>query len=128
MPKRRASEIARHFAEHPHEPEDRPGRPELRVREDAPTVTVDSLTAVEVAINQLGAEPNGVVLRGQDGEIKAVMLSPERYADLAGVMIKAERQFVAASGAGFQPQSEDLEELMVEQVDPAAGWHPGARS
>jgi hypothetical protein len=126
MPRRRASEIADHLADHPHEPERRPGRPELRVRANAPTVIVDSNTVTEAVIGQLKATTNGVVLRGQDGEARAVVLSPERYADLAGAMIKAEGKFVGSEGR-LRPQSEELESLMVEQVDPTTEWQPGRR-
>lgn len=107
---------------------DLPLRPELRIRDDAPSLAVDEATSAEAALHRLDDEPNGVVLRGEAGEAKAIVLTPERYAELAGYEVQSDggSHFVATE-RGIVPQPSVLRALMIEQVDPTAEWNLAAR-
>jgi len=102
---------------------DVPARPAVRIRDDAPSLAVDEATSAEAALHRLDDEPNGLVLRGEAGEAKAVVLSPERYAELAGYEVHSDNgsHFVATE-RGIVPEPSVLRALMIEQVDPTAEW------
>jgi hypothetical protein len=104
-----------------------PVRPEVRVRADTPTIEVANATPVGTVLDRLGQDGHGVVLRDSDSTPQAVVLTPERYAELAGCEIESEDLFQATLGDTIEPDTHALEELMIEQVDPAAEWKAGSR-
>jgi hypothetical protein len=102
-----------------------PARPEVHVRDDAPAIDITNETSIEGAVSELGSKTS-VVLRSE-GQAMAVLLSAERYAELAGCAIESEDRFKATLHGTIEPDPDALRELMIEQVDPAAEWKFGSR-
>src|SRR5829696_4996393 len=105
-------------------PREMPVRPELKIRDDAPSVFVTSTTSVEAVISRMNGDQ--LVLRADDGTPQAVVVSPCRYAALAASEIDAEQMLEAAEGK-IRPTPEALGRLMVEQVDETQQWPIGSR-
>lgn len=107
--------------------------PEVRFRDDAPSVEVDEETPAQEALERIGEGNEALVLRDTAGEPKGVVLTPERYIQL----IQAEIQNNLPHGntgsyweiPGSVPELREgvLESLMIEQVDPEAEWSAAAR-
>lgn len=123
----KATELAQYFQEHPLEPgEGQPMRPGLQVRSDTPSLKINDTLTVDGAIDHIGGEQPGIVLRDANGKAAAVLLSPERYAELAGCEVESECRFRAVEGR-IEPDPQVLTELMIEQVDPQNEWKYGSR-
>lgn len=108
-------------------------RPELRIRDDAPSIEIDDTTPARRILECLGVELQSVVVRNEDGEDEAVMLTPERYAELAACEMHQNRDAyweltIGPDRPGYvlTPKEIALEALMIEQVDPDVDWNPGA--
>lgn len=113
---------------------DFPLRPELRIRDDAPSIEVTEATLARDALDSLSGELDGVVMRDESGEAKAVVLTPERYAELAGYEVERAAGWMGAPPGHPQrdtnslvPRPEVVKALMIEQVDPKAKWDPVAQ-
>lgn len=118
----KGSDFERRIRERPLTREDVTVRPELRVRQDAPSVEVDDTTPVQSVLDHLDKGQQGVVLRGKDHDAAAVMLTPERYAELAGCEVVSEGRYTAGLDGTIRPSEAVLGELMIEQLDPNARW------
>lgn len=96
--------------------------PELRLRTDTPTIEVDETTPVIQALARLGEEETGAVaIRERNGEPQAVVLSVERYLQLAGKEINSAAKVGTLEGS-LVPTATAFERAHVEQVDPNASW------
>lgn len=96
--------------------------PELRLRSDAPEIEIDETTSVVQALARLGIEESGALaLREVGGEPQAVVLSVERYLQLASKEINSAAR--AGSSGRMVPVEAAFGRAHVEQVDPTAvGW------
>lgn len=101
-----------------------PARPELKIRDDAPSVVITPEASVEALFDSMRGEQ--VVIRDAGGTPKAVVLSPERYAELAGSEIHANELLEGTLKGKVQPTPEALGRLMVEQVDQTQEWPIGS--
>lgn len=103
-----------------------PVRPDIRVRPDAPSLKSNGTTQLAAVFDRLEHAGRGIVLRDSTDKAIAVVLPADRYAELASCEIESEDRFRAAEGR-IEPDPEALEELMIEQVDPAVEWKLGSR-
>lgn len=120
----KASEALRHLRESAatRAPEEKPRRPQMRLRRDMPAIEIDETTPVAEAVAELQAEHVGTLaLRAPDGEARAVVLSVERYLEFVNKELERNAPGVTTNGrimltdAGLKP-------LHVEQVDPTEPW------
>jgi hypothetical protein len=95
--------------------------PELRLRADTPAVEVDSATPVTEALSGLGAETDTLAIREQHGEPQAIVLSVERYLELAGKEIHSAPKIGTLDGR-IMPQEATFSRAHVEQVNPNENW------
>jgi len=130
-----ASELAKKISEMPRKPHPddlrRQTRPALRPAPDA-TVEVKPGTKVQDVLGQLAAERvRHVGLTDAEGDIKAIVLTPEEYLDLATARLAANDGFHIADGKFFYPkgtqaaaygQNNLAADYGIEQVDPNENW------
>jgi hypothetical protein len=100
-----------------------PKLPELRLRTDAPTVDIDATTRITDAVEQLREAQLGLLaLREPDGNSAAVMLSTERYLELAGKELASDSNKVGTLDGDLAPSESAFAASHVEQVDLNAAW------
>lgn len=111
--------------------DERPKRPAVRVRDDAPSIEVSATTPAVRVLDGLGVELGGAVVRDENGEAKAVVLTPERYAELATCEVyDSKNEWLAKARADrmepdMKPPDSMLRGLMIEPVDPSVEWRFG---
>jgi hypothetical protein len=99
--------------------------PELRLRSDAPTIEVDERTPVVEALSRLVGEQDGLLaLRTERNKPQAVVLSLDRYLQLAGQELNsaATPKAVRLLDGRLAPQEAAFTRSHVEQADPGAVW------
>lgn len=96
--------------------------PELRLRSDTPAIEIDGTTQVVGALTSLGAEPSGTLaLRESSGEPRALVISVERYLQLAGQEVR-NAQRVSTTDGRLVPEEAAFTRTHVEQVDSRDSW------
>jgi hypothetical protein len=103
------------------EEREQPKRPQLQLRRDAPSIEVGNATRITEALHELKTERIGTLaLREPDGRPQAVILSVERYLELATREVE---NAPAVVSKGLEWVSDDaLKTSHVEQVDPSEPW------
>ena len=105
----------------------------MRVRDDAPSIEVTAATPAAHVLDHLGAEVDSAVVRDESGAATAVVLTPERYAELATREVYDNRdEWLAKTRTDsmepiMKPPETMLRSLMIEPVDPGAEWKISAR-
>jgi hypothetical protein len=100
-----------------------PKVPELRLRADTPALEVTDATPVSDALEELRSQGLGTIaLRSPDAEPTAVVLSVERYLELAGKELLNGVDMVARDGI-MVPSESAFAISHVEQVNPNDTWH-----
>ncbi len=95
--------------------------PELRLRPEAPYIEIDEATSVVMTLSRLAAEESGALaIREPRGEPQAVVLSVERYLELAGKEINSTPK-VGVEGR-LVPNEAAFDRAHVEQVDSNESW------
>jgi hypothetical protein len=98
-------------------------RPELRMRADAPAVTVtDSTPAKEVLAGIEAEESGALVVQNSDGAPAAVVVSVDRYLGLVGTELARSSPWTATLDGTFAPKEKSFQAAHVEQVDPSQRW------
>lgn len=129
----RASELTAHLLAHPIERGEIPERPAVRVRDDTPSVEVTPATPAGEVLGRLDGETDGAVVKDEGGNPKAVVLTPERYAELAmREAYDSKNEWLAKTRTDrmepeMKPSETMLRALMIEPVDPNAEWKIDAR-
>jgi hypothetical protein len=124
----KASEVARRLRERTLSPEQLAERghaplPKLRLRSDAPSVEAEGVPILAEALQRLPSEESGaLVIRGTDGEPKGVILSPERYFELVGTLLRQNQHLQDIGPWGFIPTEESFAATLTEQVDLNEPW------
>jgi hypothetical protein len=101
--------------------------PELRLRTDTPAIEIDEATSVVQALTHLREEETDTVaIREPNGEPRAIILSVDRYLELAGEEINSAPK--TPRDGRLVPTNAAFERTHVDQVDPHARWahEPGA--
>jgi hypothetical protein len=100
-----------------------PKMPELRLRADVPTVDIDATIGITDAVEQLRESQLGLIaLREPDGNSTAVVISTERYLELAGKELASDSNKVGTLDGDLAPSESAFATSHVEQVDPNAMW------
>jgi hypothetical protein len=101
-----------------------PPVPELRLRADIPAVDIAEATAVSEALEELRSQAVGTIaLRERDAEPTAVVLSVERYLELAGKeLIRDEYNKISRADHVVVPTESAFSALHVEPVNPDDTW------
>jgi hypothetical protein len=98
-------------------------RPELRLRTDAPAVTVtDSTPAREVLAGIEAEESGALIVQSPDGAPAAVVVSIDRYLGLVGTELARSSPKIATLDGNIVPREEYFHAAHVEQVDPSQRW------
>jgi hypothetical protein len=96
--------------------------PELRLRADTPTIEIDETTPVVQALARLGMEATETLaLREPSGEPTAIVLSVERYLQLASQEI-ARARLVGGTDGRTAPEEDAFSRTHVEQINPNDTW------
>jgi hypothetical protein len=107
---------------------ERPARPAVRIRKDAPAIEVTATTPAVRVLDHLGDELDSTVVRDESGEAKAVVLTPERYAELATREVyDSKNEWLAKTRADrmepeMKPPDSMLRGLMIEPADLGVEW------
>lgn len=99
--------------------------PELRLRSDAPAIEVDDRTPVVEALSRLVGERDGLLaLRTESDAPRAVVLSVDRYLQLAGQELNSAStpKVTRPLDGRLAPQEAAFTRAQVEQADPNAIW------
>jgi hypothetical protein len=125
----KATEFVDYLLSHPLTPADiekiRGKRPELRLRADAPSVTVDDTMRAQEVTERLQADDTELIaLRDSEtGKVTAVALPLARYLQLVGTELAAEPFNKEATLDGrIVPSDDAFAASYVEQVNPADSW------
>ena len=127
-----ASELVDDLLNRPLTPEEvaakYPKVPELRLRPDAPGVTVDDNTLGSEIVERLG-EKDSLALYDHSGAARAIVLPLERYIQLVGTeLVNDPRNNVATPDGRISPTDEALAASYVEQVNREDTWGPARGS
>jgi hypothetical protein len=97
--------------------------PELRLRTDMPMIDVNKDTSAQHVLDSIRNEPSGALLvRELGGTSAAVVVSLDRYLDLAGKELAGSQPRSATLDGRLVPRPEVFDESHVEQVDPTDSW------
>jgi hypothetical protein len=123
----KASAIVDDLMGHPLTPEEvarrHPKVETLRLRPDVPTVEIDDTLPVKKIIERLRSEDVDVLALHESGsDAAAVIISVERYLELAGKELASYSERVGTLDGRIIPAESAFAASHVEQVDPNATW------